>query len=182
MRAVPCGELFDAGDSADGLREFGMPSDDVAANQQSDTLDGGNGFCGGQLLYLPQPDAMDERSVQSRRDRLAFGGLAPNGAGGQSRSLHGLPRRQQLHVHGRKHGLLWVPPDSLEQHLVVWRECAEPHHRRISYFTLFVLPRHGFMDGFDVQPRQNRFPADEFASACPGRQGYGMQPVPWSEL
>lgn len=63
MRPVPCGQLLDAGDSTHGLREFRVPPDNMAADQQSDALSGGSALRCGQLLDMPQPDVVDERSV-----------------------------------------------------------------------------------------------------------------------
>jgi len=60
---VPCGELFDAGNSADGLREFAVPLDDLQRDEQSGALDSWGAVCSGQLFDLPQHDFLDDGSI-----------------------------------------------------------------------------------------------------------------------
>ncbi len=122
-----------------------MPFDDMAADEQSRALQCRSALYGGQLLYLPQHRFVDHGDLRSRHDWVGADGLTPARACGQSCGLHGLPCRQQLHVHRRQYGLLWLPPDGLAEHDDDRRKCAKPHYRRVFDIHVFDMPRHGFV-------------------------------------
>jgi hypothetical protein len=92
--------------------------------------------------------------------------------------LHGLPYQQQLHIHFGEYGLLWVPPDGVDQHANAGRQHTESRFGRVPNIAVLELPRHDELCGFDVQPHDYRLPVDQLAPIGAGRQGDGLRAVP----
>ena len=53
LRLLPRKQQLQSTNCSDGMRDFGMPRDDVATDEQSGSFDLGSGLRTGQLLELP---------------------------------------------------------------------------------------------------------------------------------
>jgi len=94
LQFVPRGQQLYLSDRANRLREFGMPFDDLAANEYSSALHIRIGIRRGELFYLPYHNRLDRSCVRSHRYWVC---LDRNAHVANADTLRLLPCEQQLH-------------------------------------------------------------------------------------
>lgn len=139
MRLMPHQQQLQLNNSADRLRELGMPPAKVAADHDSRALNVRAGFRGDELRELPRDQGLGRGVIRSQRNRLYADRHARFS---HAHALRVVPRQQQLHIElGGLHGL---PPSRLEQHADIRWKRAESHRGGIPVigFSLRHVPSH----------------------------------------
>jgi hypothetical protein len=108
------------------LRKLRLPSDHLAADEQSGALLSRIRLCGSELFDLPHNKGLGRSFVRSQRDWFCFDGDAHVAF---ADTLRFLPCEQQLHT--QFDGLLRLPPGSFPEHHDNWRVGTESRHVRI---------------------------------------------------
>jgi len=134
LQFVPRWRQLHFDDHPQRLREFRVPSNDLAADQQSGALDGGCTVRGRELFGLPFHRELDDGSFRSQHDGVCLDWVARFTV---ADPLRVVPCEQQLHAD--LNSLLRLPRRCLAKHCDARRRGAESHYRGVPT-RLLTLP------------------------------------------